>query len=66
MKIRHRTLDRAAPWVAPALLSLALVAPATLLTLQPAQAQPKAAGSGLPDFTELVERVSPSVVNIRT
>ena len=66
MKHRQRTLDRINPWIAPGLLSLALVAPATLLTLQPAQAQPQAAVSGLPDFTELVERVSPSVVNIRT
>ena len=66
MKHRQRTLDRATPWIAPALLSLALAAPATLLAPQPAMAQPQAAVSGLPDFTELVERVSPSVVNIRT
>jgi serine protease Do len=31
-----------------------------------AQAQAAAATRGLPDFTELVEQVGPSVVNIRT
>ncbi len=62
MNPRLRTLVRATPWLAPALFSLALALPATLLPAQPAQAQ----AAGLPDFTELVERVSPSVVNIRT
>ncbi len=35
-------------------------------TGSPALAQPAAVERGLPDFTELVERVGPSVVNIRT
>jgi serine protease Do len=64
MKPSPRTLVRATPWLAPALLGAALALPATLLPAQPAMAQ--AAVTGLPDFTELVERVSPSVVNIRT
>ncbi|MBL8146555.1 MAG: serine peptidase, partial [Anaerolineae bacterium] len=41
-------------------LALALAASFTL-TAAPARAQ-----SSLPDFTELVERVGPAVVNIRT
>jgi serine protease Do len=40
-------------------LALGLV---SFLALPPVQAQPQ----GLPDFTELVERVGPAVVNIRT
>lgn len=51
-------------------LRLALVAlfSATFLSTltAPANAQTGAAVRGLPDFTELVEQVSPSVVNIRT
>jgi serine protease Do len=67
MKMPTRAPSRATPWIAPALLSLALAAPATLWPLHAAHAQPAApAVTGLPDFTELVERVSPSVVNIRT
>ena len=62
MNLRIQALARAVPWLTPALFSLALAMPATLLPVQPAQAQ----ATGLPDFTELVERVSPSVVNIRT
>jgi serine protease Do len=49
------------PWIA-ALLSLALAAAVSLLPARPATAQPRE----LPDFTELVERVGPAVVNIRT
>ncbi len=37
-----------------------------VLPVQPAQAQPAAAVRGLPDFTDLVDQVGPSVVNIRT
>ena len=36
------------------------------LTASPASAQAPAVVTGLPDFTELVERVGPAVVNIRT
>jgi serine protease Do len=56
------TVDRVFPgraWLA------ALLATAALLASAPASAQP-AVGRELPDFTELVERVGPAVVNIRT
>jgi serine protease Do len=43
--------------------SLAMAAALSLLAPSPASAQP---GRELPDFTELVERVGPTVVNIRT
>jgi serine protease Do len=43
--------------------SLAMAAALTLFAPAPASAQP---GRELPDFTELVERVGPTVVNIRT
>jgi serine protease Do len=46
-------------------LAATLAAPA-LLTPVPALAQANAPALGLPDFTELAERISPSVVNIRT
>lgn len=36
------------------------------LGVTPARAQPAAAARALPDFTDLVEQVGPSVVNIRT
>jgi serine protease Do len=44
------------------MLGLALSA----MCVAPAQAQAAASVRGLPDFTELVEQVGPSVVNIRT
>lgn len=48
---------------APALATaMALVAVTVVVPVQPAVAQVR----GLPDFTELVEQVGPSVVNIRT
>jgi serine protease Do len=46
-------------------LAAALAAPG-LLAPAPALAQANAPALGLPDFTELAERISPSVVNIRT
>ncbi len=50
--------------LAPMLAALALsVGP---LGVSPALAQPAAAARALPDFTDLVEQVGPSVVNIRT
>jgi serine protease Do len=50
-----------------AVLSSALVSGLALIPLGPALAQSSSAlVRGLPDFTELVERVGPSVVNIRT
>ncbi|MEW6466155.1 MAG: DegQ family serine endoprotease [Pseudomonadota bacterium] len=50
--------------LAPMLAALALsVGP---LGVTPALAQPAAAARALPDFTDLVEQVGPSVVNIRT
>ena len=54
-----RAADRGR-WIAAAAALLA----ATLLAVPPAQAQ--TALRELPDFTELVERVGPAVVNIRT
>ncbi len=49
-------------------LALALVAGASLtaLPVQPVRAQSAPLVRGLPDFTDLVEAVGPSVVNIRT
>ena len=50
-------------WCSGALAGLLVITAATtLLPLTPAQAQARA----LPDFTDLVEQVGPSVVNIRT
>jgi len=46
-----------------AVLAASLV---SLMPFTPVGAQANAAGRGLPDFTELVEQVGPSVVNIRT
>jgi serine protease Do len=57
MKMRLTTLTRRA-----AVLGALLVATAAPLWSVPAVAQMR----GLPDFTELVEQVGPSVVNIRT
>ena len=45
---------------------VALTGVGGLLVAAPSQAQPAAMVRGLPDFTELVEQVGPSVVNIRT
>lgn len=47
-------------------LTVAAAAGATLLPMSAAQAQSTAAVRGLPDFTDLVDQVGPSVVNIRT
>lgn len=57
------------PRVVPALVGAVLLAGGSLglaLAPLPALAQPTALVRGLPDFTELVEQVGPSVVNIRT
>ena len=43
-------------------LALAVTAGATFLPVEPAHAQTRT----LPDFTDLVDQVGPSVVNIRT
>ena len=49
------------------LLGLALLGGALLaVSPAPVHAQPQAAVRGLPDFSDLVEQVGPSVVNIRT
>ncbi len=58
-----QTLTFARTWAGRVAFSLALLLPAAAwLSHAPAQAQTLQ----LPDFTELVERVGPSVVNIRT
>lgn len=46
--------------------AIVLAALAAHFVLRPAVAQPQAVTRELPDFTELVERVGPAVVNIRT
>ena len=46
--------------------ALALSLGAALGWAPPSHGQPAAAAAGLPDFTEIAERVSPAVVNIRT
>jgi serine protease Do len=46
--------------------ALAATGAAGLIPAEPAMAQPAAQMRGLPDFTDLVEQVGPSVVNIRT
>ncbi|MCJ0764298.1 DegQ family serine endoprotease [Variovorax terrae] len=46
--------------------ALAIGATAALVPARPAMAQSAMAGRALPDFTDLVEQVGPSVVNIRT
>ncbi len=58
-----------APWVRSALTSAVAVACLALAPVLPAVAQSGATASsvrGLPDFTDLVDQVGPSVVNIRT
>jgi serine protease Do len=65
MMISSLVVPQTAPrarWVVTA-ASLTIAAVFTLLAPTPAMAQ---AGRELPDFTELVERVGPTVVNIRT
>jgi serine protease Do len=61
---------RAAGSLRSLMLSLALIAPVPLASLAVSSlllpASVSAQGVQLPDFTELVERVGPSVVNIRT
>ena len=49
-------------------LAVASVLTGALWAVAPAEglAQPQSPGASLPDFTELVERVGPAVVNIRT
>ena len=70
MSIQLQARSFALPAVAAALV-LALTATVTgaLIAPRPVQAQPAATAAPmreLPDFTELVERVGPAVVNIRT
>ena len=57
----HASVHGGRRWLGAAALALVLL-PAAVTLPNPAQAQQLQ----LPDFTELVERVSPSVVNIRT
>lgn len=47
-------------------IAVAASGASALLPLSAAQAQSVAAARGLPDFTDLVDQVGPSVVNIRT
>ena len=53
----------------PRILAALLFASATILSLPAARAQAPASKpqvTGLPDFTELIDKVGPAVVNIRT
>jgi serine protease Do len=59
---RNLTMPLATPVALPTLLSGAVLALALSFSPEVATAQPRE----LPDFTELVERVGPAVVNIRT
>ncbi|MPM18199.1 hypothetical protein SDC9_64605 [bioreactor metagenome] len=61
LRIHQKTLHGCAFAVA-----AALTLGTSLTVVQPAMAQPAAAARGLPDFTDLVDQVGPSVVNIRT
>lgn len=65
MKLRMNAAGGAAALVLAAVVTL-LAGLTAALTPLPAQAQSAPVVRGLPDFTELVELVSPSVVNIRT
>ncbi|HEX6362341.1 MAG TPA: trypsin-like peptidase domain-containing protein, partial [Albitalea sp.] len=68
MQVRLSSVSLRVP-VARALWSGALALGLVLLGASapaPALAQPQAPAHGLPDFTDLVERVGPAVVNIRT
>lgn len=69
-KIIERSMMRKLNWksLCSLTLSAALVAGAGMASLWPATSAmaQQAAVRGLPDFTELVEQVGPSVVNIRT
>jgi serine protease Do len=65
--MKASTMSFVRSWVAP--LALGLVAAGfggAMLHSQPSHAQGATPTVQLPDFTELVERVGPSVVNIRT
>ena len=65
MKLSLCRQSRGMPaWLGAAVLGVASLGIA--LTPDPALAQPNALVRGLPDFTDLVEQVGPSVVNIRT
>jgi len=64
MKLPRRLLSQPALLALPAALVLALSSAA--IVPRAAQAQSAALAASLPDFTELVERVGPAVVNIRT
>jgi len=58
------SLDRARPLIPLRLWALLTLLLASVIAAWPVQARAQAAA--LPDFTELVERVGPAVVNIRT
>ena len=53
-------------WLGAFILCAVLWSAPSLTSLQPAWAQSSASSRTLPDFTDLVEMVGPSVVNIRT
>ena len=66
MTLRKRNDKRESLWLGAFILTSVLWSAPALMSLQPARAQSAAPVRTLPDFTDLVEMVGPSVVNIRT
>jgi S1-C subfamily serine protease len=66
MTLRKLVDQRESFWLGTFVMVAALWAVPALMSLQPAGAQSSASSRTLPDFTDLVETVGPSVVNIRT
>jgi len=66
MTLRKLDHQRESFWLGTFIMIAALWLVPALMSLQPSWAQSSAASRTLPDFTDLVETVGPSVVNIRT
>ena len=66
MTLRKLVDQRESFWLGTFVMVAALWAVPALMSLQPAGAQSSTSSRTLPDFTDLVETVGPSVVNIRT
>jgi serine protease Do len=66
MTLRKLNDKRESFWLGAFILTSVLWSVPALTSMQPALAQSSASSRTLPDFTDLVETVGPSVVNIRT
>jgi serine protease Do len=66
MTLRKLSDKRESFWLGAFILTAVLWSAPSLTSLQPAWAQSSAPSRTLPDFTDLVDMVGPSVVNIRT